>query len=76
MNPVILWTNLVAVIEPVCPKAENPGCPPGGVERGSMKQSFYSRFELPSFSGETSLPSHLTNGELISPALKSNGLCG
>ena len=33
MNRVVPWTELVAVIEPIYPKAEGPGRPPGGVER-------------------------------------------
>jgi IS5 family transposase len=33
MNRVIPWAELVAVIEPVYPKAEGPGRPPVGVER-------------------------------------------
>jgi IS5 family transposase len=33
MNRVVPWADLVAVIEPVYPKAEGPGRPPIGVER-------------------------------------------
>ncbi len=33
MNRVVSWTDLVAVIEPVYPKAEGPGRPPVGVEQ-------------------------------------------
>ncbi len=33
MNRVVPWTDLVAAIEPVYPKAEGPGRPPVGVER-------------------------------------------
>ena len=33
MNRVVPWTDLVAVITPVYPKAEGPGRPPVGVER-------------------------------------------
>ena len=33
MNRVVPWVELVAVIEPVYPKAEGPGRPPVGVER-------------------------------------------
>jgi len=33
MNRVVPWADLVAVIEPVYPKAEGPGRPPVGVER-------------------------------------------
>ena len=33
MNRVVPWAELVAVIEPVYPKAEGPGRPPVGVER-------------------------------------------
>jgi IS5 family transposase len=33
MNRVVPWTDLVAAIEPVYPKAEGPGRPPIGVER-------------------------------------------
>ena len=33
MNRVVPWTELVAVIEPVYPKADGPGRPPVGVER-------------------------------------------
>jgi IS5 family transposase len=33
MNRVVPWPELVAVIEPVSPKAEGPGRPPVGVER-------------------------------------------
>ena len=33
MNRVVPWIELVAVIEPVYPKAEGPGRPPMGVER-------------------------------------------
>jgi len=33
MNRVVPWIELVAVIEPVYPKAEGPGRPPVGVER-------------------------------------------
>ena len=33
MNRVVPWTELVAVIEPIYPKAEGPGRPPVGVER-------------------------------------------
>ncbi|MER3439374.1 MAG: IS5/IS1182 family transposase, partial [Chloroflexota bacterium] len=33
MNRVVPWAELVAVIEPVSPKAEGPGRPPVGVER-------------------------------------------
>jgi len=33
MNRVVPWTDLVAVIEPVYPKAEGPGRPPVDVER-------------------------------------------
>ena len=33
MNRVVPWVDLVAVIEPVYPKAEGPGRPPVGVER-------------------------------------------
>ena len=33
MNRVVPWADLVAVIEPVSPKAEGPGRPPVGVER-------------------------------------------
>jgi hypothetical protein len=33
MNRVVPWTELVAMIEPVYPKAEGPGRPPVGVER-------------------------------------------
>jgi IS5 family transposase len=32
-NRVVPWTELVAVIEPIYPKAEGPGRPPVGVER-------------------------------------------
>ena len=33
MNRVVPWAELVAVIEPVYPKAEGPGRPPVGIER-------------------------------------------
>lgn len=33
MNRVVPWTELVATIEPVYPKAEGAGRPPVGVER-------------------------------------------
>ncbi len=33
MTRVVPWTELVAVIEPVYPKAEGPGRPPVGIER-------------------------------------------
>ncbi len=33
MNRIVPWADLVAVIEPVYPKAESPGRPPIGVER-------------------------------------------
>jgi transposase, IS5 family len=33
MNRVVPWSDLVAVIEPVYPKAEGLGRPPVGVER-------------------------------------------
>ncbi|MBX3308446.1 MAG: IS5 family transposase [Nitrospira sp.] len=33
MNRVVPWTELVATIEPVYPKAEGPGRPPVGIER-------------------------------------------
>ena len=33
MNRVVPWAELVAVIEPVYPKADGPGRPPVGVER-------------------------------------------
>jgi len=33
MNRIVPWAELVAVIEPVYPKAEGPGRPPVGVER-------------------------------------------
>jgi len=33
MSRVVPWTELVAVIEPVYPKAEGPGRPPVGIER-------------------------------------------
>lgn len=33
MNRVVPWADLVAVIEPVYPKAEGPGRPPVGIER-------------------------------------------
>lgn len=33
MNRVVPWADLVAVIEPVYPRAEGPGRPPVGIER-------------------------------------------
>ncbi len=33
MNRAMPWTALVAVIEPVYPKADEPGCPPVEIER-------------------------------------------
>ncbi len=33
MNHVVPWTELVAVIEPIYPKADGPGRPPVGIER-------------------------------------------
>ena len=33
MNRVVPWAELVAVIEPVYPKADGPGRPPVGIER-------------------------------------------
>ncbi len=33
MNRVVPWAELVAVIEPVYPKANGPGRPPVGIER-------------------------------------------
>ena len=33
MNRVVPWADLVAVIEPVYPKAEGPGRPPVGIDR-------------------------------------------
>ena len=33
MNRVVPWEELVAVIEPVYPKADGPGRPPVGIER-------------------------------------------
>ena len=33
MNRVVPWAELVAVIEPVYPKADGPGRPPIGIER-------------------------------------------
>jgi IS5 family transposase len=32
MNRVVPWAELVAVIEPVYPKAEGPGRPPIGID--------------------------------------------
>jgi len=33
MNRAVPWAELVAVIEPVYPKADGPGRPPVGIER-------------------------------------------
>jgi IS5 family transposase len=46
MTRVVPWEDLVAVIEPVYPKAEGPGRPPVGVERMLRLQCLQQWFNL------------------------------
>ena len=46
MNRVVPWTELVAVIEPIYPKAEGPGRPPVGVERMLRLRGLQQWFNL------------------------------
>lgn len=46
MNRVVPWMDLVAVIEPVYPKADGPGRPPVGVERRLRLHCLQQGFNL------------------------------
>ncbi|NOS76538.1 MAG: IS5 family transposase [Nitrospira sp.] len=46
LNRVVPWTDLVAVIEPVYPKADGPGRPPVGVDRMLRLHCLHQWFTL------------------------------